>query len=121
MQRKIGYGSGRARELGYEFTIWTVERLDQHLIKVTGKQIVDERLWRISKEYGWVYRHLKEDLGPKQEKVTREWAQTMTPHSEEYDHIGIVPMFVQDMVQVWERDKDRTRMVVAPERCLRII
>jgi hypothetical protein len=45
----------------------------------------------------------------------QELAQTMTTHSEEYDHIGTVQMFVQDMVQVWERDKDRTRMVVAPE------
>jgi transposase len=62
-------------ELGYEFTLWTVERLNQHLIKVTGKQIVDERLRTIMKEHGWVYRRPKEDLAPKQDKVAREWAQ----------------------------------------------
>ena len=62
-------------ELGYEFTIWTVERLNQHLIKVTGKQIVDERLRTIMKEHGWVYRRPKEDLGPRQDKAARAWAQ----------------------------------------------
>lgn len=61
-------------ELGYEFTIWTVERLNQHLFKVTGKQIVDERLRTIMKEHGWVYRRPKEDLDAKQDKAAREWA-----------------------------------------------
>lgn len=45
----------------------------------------------------------------------QELAQTMTPHAEEYDHIGTVQMYVQDMIKVWERDKERTRIVVTPD------
>lgn len=61
-------------ELGYEFTLWTVERLNQHVSKVTGKQIVDERVRTILKERDWVYRRPKEDLAAKQDKKARKWA-----------------------------------------------
>lgn len=36
-------------ELGYEFALWTIRRLNQHLQLVTGKQISDERLRYCSK------------------------------------------------------------------------
>lgn len=62
-------------ELGYDFTLWTIERLNQHVSKVTGKQIVDERVRLILKERGWVYRRPKEDLAAKQDKAAREWAE----------------------------------------------
>ena len=61
-------------ELGYDFTVWTIERLNQHVSKVTGKQIVDERVRLILKERGWVYRRPKEDLAAKQDQEAREWA-----------------------------------------------
>lgn len=62
-------------ELGYDFTLWTIQRLNQHVSKVTGKQLVDERVRLILKERGWVYRRPKEDLSAKQDKEARKWAE----------------------------------------------
>jgi transposase len=62
-------------ELGYDFTLWTIRRLNQHVSKVTGKQIVDERVRLILKAQGWVYRRPKEDLSAKQDKAARKWAE----------------------------------------------
>ena len=62
-------------ELGYDFTLWTIQRLNQHVSQVTGKQLVDERVRLILKERGWVYRRPKEDLSAKQDKEAREWAE----------------------------------------------
>ena len=62
-------------ELGYDFTLWTIERLNQHVSKVTGKQVVAERVRTILKGRDWVYRRPKEDLAAKQDKEAREWAE----------------------------------------------
>ncbi len=62
-------------ELGYDFTLWTIQRLNQHVSLVTGKQIVDERVRLILKKHGWVYRRPKEDLSAKQDKDARQWAE----------------------------------------------
>ena len=62
-------------ELGYDFTLWTIQRLNQHVSKVTGKHIVDERVRLILKAQGWVYRRPKEDLSAKQDKEARKWAE----------------------------------------------
>lgn len=62
-------------ELGYDFTLWTIGRLNQHVSKVTGKQLVDERVRLILKERDWVYRRPKEDLSAKQDKEARQWAE----------------------------------------------
>jgi len=62
-------------ELGYEFALWTIQRLNQHLQRVTGKQISDERLRILLKERGWVYRRPKEDLAHKQDPQARQTAE----------------------------------------------
>jgi transposase len=62
-------------ELGYDFTLWTIQRLNQHVSQVTGKQISDERLRLILQARGWVYRRPKEDLGALQDKEARKWAE----------------------------------------------
>lgn len=62
-------------ELGYDFTLWTIQRLNQHVSRVSGKQISDERLRLILLSHGWVYRRPKEDLGALQDKEARQWAQ----------------------------------------------
>ncbi len=36
----------------------------------------------------------------------------MIPHSESYEHIGSIEMVVQDLNAVWERDKDKHRIIV---------
>jgi len=46
-------------KLGYDFTLWTIQRLNQHVSQVTGKQISDERLRLILQARGWVYRRPK--------------------------------------------------------------
>ena len=61
-------------DLGYDFTVWTIKRLNQHVSRVTGKEISDERLRLIMTERGWVYRRPKEDLEAKQDKDARQWA-----------------------------------------------
>ena len=62
-------------DLGYEFALWTVHRLNQHLQKMTGKQISDERLRVLLKARGWVYRRPKEDLAHKQDPEARQAAE----------------------------------------------
>lgn len=61
-------------DLGYEFALWTVQRLNQHLQKVTDRHISDERLRLILKARGWVYRRPKEDLRHKQDAIARQAA-----------------------------------------------
>ena len=62
-------------ELGYDFTLWTIQRLNQHVREVTGKQLSDERLRLILLAHGWVYRRPKEDLGALQDQQARKWAE----------------------------------------------
>ena len=60
-------------ELGYDFTLWTIQRLNRHVSLVTGKQISNERLRLILQARGWVYRRPKEDLlGAMQHKKARK-------------------------------------------------
>jgi len=61
-------------ELGYDFTLWTIQRLNQHVRQVTGKQLSDERLRLLLQARGWVYRRPKEDLSALQDKAARQWA-----------------------------------------------
>jgi len=62
-------------EMGYDFSLWTIQRLNQHVSRVTGKRISDERLRLILLARGWVYRRPKEDLGALQDKEARQWAE----------------------------------------------
>ncbi len=45
----------------------------------------------------------------------QEIAETMSAHAEEYAHFGTVELFIQDMQAVWERDKERSRILVEPD------
>ena len=49
-------------EVGYDFAIWTVERLRDHLAQTTGKQLSISRLREILREQQYVYRRPKHDL-----------------------------------------------------------
>jgi uncharacterized protein YndB with AHSA1/START domain len=40
----------------------------------------------------------------------------MTPHLEEYEHLGAVKVWIQDMHPVWERKRDASRITIPPER-----
>jgi hypothetical protein len=42
----------------------------------------------------------------------------MTPHTENYEHIGDIEMFVQDMHPIWEQKRSEFRTVVKPEEAM---
>jgi len=44
--------------------------------------------------------------------------QELQPLSEHYEHIGEVEIYVQNMAPVWERERDRSRLIVTPEEAL---
>lgn len=49
-------------DLGYDFAIWTVERLRDHLAKQTSVHLSVGYLRRVMREHGYVYRRPKHDL-----------------------------------------------------------
>lgn len=59
------------KELGYNFTIWTVDRLGQHLEQETGIILSEARLRALMKRKGYRYRRPKHDLGHLQDKEAK--------------------------------------------------
>ena len=49
-------------EYGYDFAIWTLDRLREHLEKQTGKRLSRERFRALMTELDYVYRRPKRDL-----------------------------------------------------------
>lgn len=49
-------------DLGYDFTIWTVDRLREHLSEKTGILLSDRTLYTTLKRLGYAYRRPKHDL-----------------------------------------------------------
>ena len=62
-------------ELGYDFAIWTVERLRDHLARTTGKFLSISRLREIVREQQYVYRRPKHDLTSLQDADAKAVAQ----------------------------------------------
>ena len=56
-------------ELGYDFILWMIQRLNQYISQVTGVRISDECVRLTLHTHGWVYRRPKEDLGALQDFV----------------------------------------------------
>lgn len=61
-------------EVGYDFTIWTVERLGAHLKQITGIALSESRLRALIKRKGFRYRRPKHDLGHLQDKSAKSKA-----------------------------------------------
>ena len=61
-------------ELGYSFSIWSVERLRDHLQEKTGVKLSVSRLRVIMRQNGYVYRRPKHDLTDLQDPQAREAA-----------------------------------------------
>jgi transposase len=55
-------------ELGYDFAIWTIDRLRAHLAKKTGINLSESRFRALLKRKGYRYRRPKRDLGHLQDK-----------------------------------------------------
>jgi transposase len=63
------------RDLGYLFSIWTTERLAQHLAEQTGIVLSAERLRVLMSKRGYVYRRPKADLSIQQDAKARAEAE----------------------------------------------
>ncbi len=64
-------------ELGYGFTIWTLERLCAHLHKETGIRLSDDTLRTVLAQHHFVYRRPKHDLRPLQAPAARQSAEAL--------------------------------------------
>jgi transposase len=62
-------------EYGYDFAIWTVERLRDHLARKTDKHLSISRLREILREQKYVYRRPKHDLTSLQDGEAKAIAQ----------------------------------------------
>ena len=62
---------------GYAFSVWTVERLAQHLAQETGIDLSYERLRALLRKLGYVYRRPKRDMSHLQDANAREVAQAL--------------------------------------------
>jgi transposase len=65
------------RSLGYDFSIWTIERLGQHLEKETGISLSVCRLRILLKRNGYRYRRPKHDLGHLQDQEAKAQAEAL--------------------------------------------
>ena len=64
-------------EQGYAFTIWTVQRLREHLEKETGIDLSTSRFQILLKEKGYRYRRPKHDLHHLQDPTAKAQAREM--------------------------------------------
>jgi transposase len=62
-------------ELGYAFSVWTLDRLSQHLEQATGIRLSPGRLAEWMSRWGYVYRRPKQDLSHKQDAHVRQQVQ----------------------------------------------
>lgn len=62
-------------EQGYDFAIWTVERVRDHLARTTGTHMSISRLREILREQKYVYRRPKHDLTSLQDHEAKAVAQ----------------------------------------------
>jgi transposase len=60
---------------GYAFSVWTVERLSQHLERETGIRLSVARLAYWLNRWGYVYRRPKPDLSQRQDADARQRVQ----------------------------------------------
>lgn len=60
---------------GYRFAIWTLKRLRDHLVRVTGVQLSVAYLSELMQRAGYVYRRPKHDLSHRQDAGAKAEAQ----------------------------------------------
>jgi putative transposase len=62
---------------GYDFAIWTVDRLREHLEHKTGKTLSADRLRVVMQEMGYVYRRPTENLSHAQDQDAHDQAEAL--------------------------------------------
>ncbi len=75
--------------LGYEFSVWTIERLAQHLERETGIGLSVGRVGEWLKRWGYAYRQPKTDLTHKQDPAVREQVQTWLDELKKQPNMGL--------------------------------
>lgn len=65
------------QDLGYPFSLWTVDRLRDHLARQTGIVLSESRFRALLRRQGYVYRRPKKDLSYLQNADAREQAQAL--------------------------------------------
>jgi transposase len=78
------------RDLGYIFSIWTTERLGQHLAKSTGIDLSAERLRVLMLAKGYVYRRPRADLSIQQDAAARAEAEAQIEDLKKKPKAGIL-------------------------------
>lgn len=78
------------RDLGYIFSIWTTERLAQHLAEQTGIVLSAERLRVLMSERGYVYRRPRADLSIQQDAHARNEAEKQLSDLKKKPKTGIL-------------------------------
>lgn len=76
--------------LGYTFTVWTSDRLRQHLEQQTGISLSGGRFASLMEEMGYVYRRPKRDLTPKQDQTAKQQAAELLDELKKGLNKGIV-------------------------------
>ena len=77
-------------ELGYEFAIWTVEHLRDHLASVTGVHLSTGHLRVLMRAHGYVYRRPKHDLTNLQDLEAKAAAQAQLDELKRGGHRAII-------------------------------
>ena len=75
-------------ELGYAFSVWTLDRLIQHLDRETGIRLSEGRLAIWLKRWGYVYRQPKVDLKHKHDADVRAEVQAWLDEAKEQSKSG---------------------------------
>jgi hypothetical protein len=96
-----------------------IQKLDNHDEMVGADVIVIHRLLKntVTEKTGCRAYALYTDAAIKQLRL-EDICATMTPHEEQYEHLGTVPLWVQDMHPVWLAKKDQVRMAIPPGKVL---
>lgn len=76
-------------ELGYAFSVWTLQRLSQHLEQQTGIALSSGRLAEWMNRWGYVYRRPKQDLSHKQDPDVRQQVQAWLDALKKQPNTGI--------------------------------
>jgi len=95
---------------------FSIQKLDYHDEMVGADVIVIHRLLKntVSETFGYKAYCLYTEAALNQLQL-QEFRETMQPHQEQYEHLGSVPVWIQDLHPVWQAKVDRVEVSVPPE------
>lgn len=94
-----------------------IQKLDSHNEIVGADVIVIHRLLKnhVTERTGFRAYALYTDAAIRQLGLS-DICETMTPHTEEYEHLGEVKTWIQDMRPVWQAKKNAVEVSIPPEK-----